>query len=158
MGSSTGARHSVLWPGRRPQDEVRAVAPQWLESIRREIDALTRISHPGVVRILDNGVYEGRPWYAMELLEGESLRRYADRLWSPYRARFAAARDSENFLPETERMCMSPRPPRQIRTGGPSLSRDPKESLRSLAEISPRSCGSCDASSRRSHSCTVKGS
>ena len=51
-----------------------------LECIRREIHALTRIHHPGVVRILDDGVHEGRPWYAMELLEGETLRNYIQRI------------------------------------------------------------------------------
>jgi eukaryotic-like serine/threonine-protein kinase len=64
---------------------VRLQAPSMLECIRREIHALTRIHHPGVVRILDDGVHEGRPWYAMELLEGETLRNYIQRIWSPYR-------------------------------------------------------------------------
>ncbi|MFN7973150.1 MAG: serine/threonine-protein kinase [Acidobacteriota bacterium] len=43
-------------------------------SIRREIAALARLSHPGVVRIVDHGVERGTPWYAMELLAGPSLR------------------------------------------------------------------------------------
>jgi tetratricopeptide (TPR) repeat protein len=47
-----------------------------LQGIRREIHALARISHPGIVRIVEEGVEEGRPWYAMELLEGETLRQY----------------------------------------------------------------------------------
>ena len=64
---------------------VKVTAPRWLESIRREIDALTRISHPGIVRIVDHGVHEGRPWYAMDLLEGETLRNFALRIWNPYR-------------------------------------------------------------------------
>ncbi|MBV9949986.1 MAG: serine/threonine protein kinase, partial [Myxococcales bacterium] len=59
--------------------------PSLLEALRREIGALTRIRHPGVVRIVDHGVEEGRPWYAMDLLEGESLRRFGQRIWSPYR-------------------------------------------------------------------------
>jgi hypothetical protein len=63
---------------------VKIPTPRWLESIRREIDALTRIRHPGVVRIVEHGVEHGRPWYAMDLLEGESLRRFGQRLWSPY--------------------------------------------------------------------------
>lgn len=60
-------------------------APKWLDCIRREIQALTRIRHPGVVRILDHGVHEGIPWYAMDWVEGESLRRFGHRIWSPYR-------------------------------------------------------------------------
>jgi protein kinase-like protein/AAA ATPase-like protein len=46
----------------------------WLHGIRREIHALSRLRHPGVVRILDQGLWEGWPWYAMELLEGVALR------------------------------------------------------------------------------------
>src|SRR4051812_17291836 len=52
---------------------VKLPSPLWLHGIRREIQALTRIRHPGIVRILDHGVHQGLPWYAMDLLEGESL-------------------------------------------------------------------------------------
>ena len=76
---------------------VKVPSTRWLESIRREIQALTRIRHPGVVRIVDHGVHEGRPWYAMDLLEGESLAHFAERVWSPYR------RPSMSPLPPTER-------------------------------------------------------
>jgi serine/threonine protein kinase/tetratricopeptide (TPR) repeat protein len=68
---------------------VKVPSPRWLESIRREVLALTRIQHPGIVKIVDHGVHQGRPWYAMDLLEGESLRHFGDRIWSPYRAPFA---------------------------------------------------------------------
>src|SRR5690242_7777693 len=50
-------------------------------SMRREIAALRRLEHPGIVRILDQGVDAGVPWYAMELLEGETLASYAAELW-----------------------------------------------------------------------------
>lgn len=55
---------------------VRAASEGLLASIRREIQALGRIQHPGVVKILDGGVFEGRPWYTMELLEGGTLREH----------------------------------------------------------------------------------
>ncbi|MCA9628537.1 MAG: protein kinase, partial [Myxococcales bacterium] len=42
-------------------------------SLRREIHALSRVNHPGIVRVLDQGVHEGLPWYAMELIEGQTL-------------------------------------------------------------------------------------
>lgn len=42
-------------------------------SLRREIHALSRVNHPGIVRVLDQGVHEGLPWYAMELIEGRTL-------------------------------------------------------------------------------------
>ncbi|MFN7973865.1 MAG: protein kinase [Acidobacteriota bacterium] len=45
-----------------------------LASIRREIRALARVRHPGVVRIVSEGVEAGLPWCAMELCEGRSLR------------------------------------------------------------------------------------
>jgi serine/threonine protein kinase len=50
---------------------VRARSSAHLSSVRREILALHRLKHPGIVRILDGGVSEGRPWYAMELLTGQ---------------------------------------------------------------------------------------
>ena len=42
--------------------------------IRREIDALRRLSHPRIVRILEDGGDRGLPWYAMEHLAGVSFR------------------------------------------------------------------------------------
>jgi serine/threonine protein kinase len=47
--------------------------------LRREIHALARLEHPGIVRILDEGLHEGSPWYAMELLEGTTLRAWGRR-------------------------------------------------------------------------------
>ena len=44
-----------------------------LHRIRREIHALARTRHPGLVRIIETGQSEGLPWYAMELLQGRSL-------------------------------------------------------------------------------------
>lgn len=50
-----------------------------IQSIRREIRALVRIQHPQIVGIVDEGVYCGLPWYAMELLTGETLRLFLER-------------------------------------------------------------------------------
>jgi tetratricopeptide (TPR) repeat protein len=62
--------------------------------IRREIHALSRIRHPGIVRILDSGTLEGVPWYAMELVEGEPLRRWCgeEGLGVPLEPRLALVR------------------------------------------------------------------
>ncbi|MFY0562986.1 serine/threonine-protein kinase PknK [Archangium lansingense] len=60
---------------------VRVPEAAMLRGIRREIHALRRIQHPGVVRVLAEGVQDGLPWYAMELIEGLTLRRYVDELW-----------------------------------------------------------------------------
>jgi serine/threonine protein kinase len=54
---------------------VRLPVTSMLASIRREVYALQRLRHPGVVRIVDQGVDPALgPWYAMELLGGASLR------------------------------------------------------------------------------------
>ena len=76
---------------------VEVPATKWIDSIRREIQALTRIRHPGIVRIVDHGVHQGRPWYAMDLVEGESLRRFGQRLWSPYRRHTAVVPSTEQL-------------------------------------------------------------
>ncbi|MFN7972960.1 MAG: serine/threonine-protein kinase [Acidobacteriota bacterium] len=48
-----------------------------LGAMRREIEALAEIRHPGIVTILEVGVDEGTPWYAMELHEGKTLHAHA---------------------------------------------------------------------------------
>ncbi len=45
-------------------------------ALRREIIALSRVRHPGVVRVVYEAVTHGRPWYAMELLTGPTLEDY----------------------------------------------------------------------------------
>jgi tetratricopeptide (TPR) repeat protein/tRNA A-37 threonylcarbamoyl transferase component Bud32 len=47
--------------------------PLRLRAMRREIQILGQLRHPGVVRILDEGLHDGAPWYAMELVEGRPL-------------------------------------------------------------------------------------
>ena len=49
--------------------------------LRREVRALWRLRHPGVVRILGDGVQGGCPWFAMELLVGSTLKRLNGQLW-----------------------------------------------------------------------------
>jgi tetratricopeptide (TPR) repeat protein len=60
---------------------VRVPEAAMLRGIRREIHALRRIEYPGVVRVLAEGVHQGLPWYAMELIEGLTLRGYIDQVW-----------------------------------------------------------------------------
>lgn len=52
---------------------VSAPNPKVVRSIRREVRALSRLRHPGIVHIVGDGVLEGVPWYAMELIEGATL-------------------------------------------------------------------------------------
>ncbi|MBI2567972.1 MAG: protein kinase [Candidatus Schekmanbacteria bacterium] len=53
---------------------VRVMSELGLAGLRREIRALARLRHPGIVRILADGVEDGAPWYAMEAVTGTSLR------------------------------------------------------------------------------------
>ena len=73
MGVVYRARHEESGH-ERALKTVRVLSPEMLESIRREVHALSRLEHPGVVSIVDEGVLNGTPWYAMELLQGVSLR------------------------------------------------------------------------------------
>lgn len=57
---------------------IRVAAKHELQAIRREIRALSRIRHPGIVRIVAEGLHEGLPWYAMDFMHGVSLRHYFD--------------------------------------------------------------------------------
>jgi serine/threonine-protein kinase len=47
--------------------------PQELGRFRRETAALARLQHPNIVQVYDAGDVEGRPYFAMELVEGGSL-------------------------------------------------------------------------------------
>ncbi|MCW8140581.1 MAG: serine/threonine protein kinase, partial [Planctomycetota bacterium] len=49
---------------------VLLLQPDALERLRREVAAARAVDHPGVVRALDAGVVGGRPWVALELVEG----------------------------------------------------------------------------------------
>lgn len=53
-----------------------------LEQFQEEVTALKKLEHPGIVKILDYGVHEHIPWYAMQRLTGENLR---DRLQREHR-------------------------------------------------------------------------
>ena len=64
----SGIRRAVkmMLPTARP-DEV-------AKRFRGEFRALSRLSHPGVLRVYEVGVYQDRPYFVMELLEGQELR------------------------------------------------------------------------------------
>ena len=53
---------------------VQTPSADQVAAIRREIAVLRRLKHPGVVELLDAGILDGRPWYAMPMIEGRSLR------------------------------------------------------------------------------------
>jgi serine/threonine protein kinase len=50
-------------------------------SIRREIVALGQMSHPAVIRLVDHGTWNDKPWMALELLDGRTVCDEIDLLW-----------------------------------------------------------------------------
>jgi hypothetical protein len=52
---------------------VHVVSPEQIAAFRREVQVLAELEHPGIVRIIEQGLSSGTPWYAMELVEGRAL-------------------------------------------------------------------------------------
>ena len=50
------------------------------ERLFREARAIAKLDHPGVVKLYDWGIDRGRPYVALELIDGESLREMIDRV------------------------------------------------------------------------------
>src|SRR5262245_35952930 len=65
------ARHQSS--GQEVALKLLGTAPGTSEEVRREVHVLSRLRHPGIVRILRHGVFQETPWIAMELVEGEPL-------------------------------------------------------------------------------------
>lgn len=86
---------------------VRLLEAASLRGLRREVRALGRLRHPGIIRVLDEGVAEGLPWYAMELLEGPTLREQVAGWWhkAPGGPRQAAAGRLPEALGLLHRVC-----------------------------------------------------
>jgi serine/threonine protein kinase/tetratricopeptide (TPR) repeat protein len=73
---------------------VRSATPSSLLALRSEIASLQAIRHPGVVRVFDSGVNEGMPWYAMELIEGRTLRDFNREIWGASAASDSSSTDT----------------------------------------------------------------
>jgi eukaryotic-like serine/threonine-protein kinase len=52
---------------------IQVRSAELIAAFRREVQVLAGLSHPGIVRVLDQGLTDGTPWYAMELVEGRPL-------------------------------------------------------------------------------------
>jgi len=65
-----------------------------LARFEAERQILARLQHPGIARLLDGGLgHDGRPYFAMELVEGEPITDYADRRRLGVAARLALFAD-----------------------------------------------------------------
>jgi hypothetical protein len=85
--SDGGFAQTVALKLLRPADRDDPLA---LRRFAQERQILVRLQHPNIARFLDGGVTDdAQPWYAMELVEGETLIRHAERLALPLRARLA---------------------------------------------------------------------
>ncbi len=93
MGIVYRARHTVT----RETVAIKALrtrAQGLITSFRREVHILAGLRHPNIVRILDQGLSDGSPWFAMEIVEGTNLRSV---LW-PKRADTQSQRAAEDTL------------------------------------------------------------
>jgi serine/threonine-protein kinase len=52
--------------------------PHLVRRFLEERQILATLDHPHIARLLDGGVSDGRPWFAMEYVEGEPIDRYCD--------------------------------------------------------------------------------
>ena len=110
---------------------VREVTGHLLAGFRREIHALGRVRHPGIVRILAHDFTGGLPWIAMPLLKGATLRQHLDELWprpasvDPRRDPAAGESDTANLLTAplggAPRVVLTPAPSAPARPLGPTL-------------------------------------
>ena len=71
--------------GRRVALKLRPAAALERTRLVREVQALRRLHHPGVARIVADGVEGDIAWIAMELVDGETLRVRMQRGWSAER-------------------------------------------------------------------------
>lgn len=56
---------------------------QALRRFDREYEAMTRLNHPGIVRVYHYGLHQGHPWLTMELLRGVAAQSHVKRMGRP---------------------------------------------------------------------------
>ncbi|MCA8925578.1 MAG: protein kinase [Planctomycetes bacterium] len=61
-------------------DDERREPDRAQRRFRREVNALARLAHPNLIRVLDVGEHAGSPFLVMPLIEGRSLREHLDTL------------------------------------------------------------------------------
>ncbi|MBI3099149.1 MAG: VCBS repeat-containing protein [Planctomycetes bacterium] len=78
--------------------------PSEIERFRREAAAMARLRHPHIIPVFDVGEEEGRPYYTMEMVEGESLADILERMRVlPLEAALKIVRDVALALGEAHR-------------------------------------------------------
>ncbi len=89
---------------------VRAATQGLLQRMRREILALSRMRHPGLVQFVATGLGESLPWYGMELLPGTTLHDYMQAVTQPVRrpARDCASSATDSAPTVDEVQAVSP--------------------------------------------------
>ncbi len=89
-GGAMGVVYSAIHEESQQRVAIKTAAgtnPTLLAAMRREIAFLERLRHPDIVNIFENGVIDGDPWYAMDLLLGSTLEAFNRGLWArPSRA------------------------------------------------------------------------
>ncbi|MEO0602771.1 MAG: protein kinase, partial [Myxococcota bacterium] len=60
---------------------------QALRRFDREYEAMTRLNHPGIVRVYHYGLHQGHPWLTMELLRGVAAQSHVKRMGRPGKPR-----------------------------------------------------------------------
>jgi serine/threonine protein kinase len=50
-----------------------AADAEFIARFWREVTLLEKLDHPGIVKVLDRGQFEGLPWFSMELVQGPTL-------------------------------------------------------------------------------------
>ncbi len=92
----SGQAVAVKWldghmPGMGPEEG--SLSPALASRFEREVEALERIRHPGVVAYRGHGLWLSRPYLVMDLVEGTDLRAFAEKLAArPPLERYARAR------------------------------------------------------------------
>lgn len=121
---------------------VKVPHPGQIEGIRREIRALARLDHPGVVRILDEGIHDGLPFYAMDFLTGVSLRQFcAEFVWGTSSISTAWMHDKAN-LQFWNRDGTATTPPVIQEILGPTLANDQLPDISNIETSQPPSSAS----------------
>ncbi|MBK8938665.1 MAG: protein kinase [Polyangiaceae bacterium] len=142
MGVVYAARHEVS-AARVALKTLALQTPSLVASLRAEAAALSKLEHPGIVRVHEHGVHEGTPYLTMELLEGETLETAAKTLVfsrsRPLRSDPSAIGLSEVLEDETKRLAtreqetrkLAPREaaPHKLAAVGPSSAASEKPRL-----------------------------